>query len=137
MVEELDIVNAVLQHGNAVHAHAEGEAADLVRIVAIGFNEAEDIRINHAAAEELDPSAGFAEPAILGRAEFASAATFEAGNLHVRARFSEGKEAGIETRLHAGAEEFFHGVVERALEVAKSDVGVHSETFHLVEDGRV
>src|SRR6266849_460666 len=49
----LDVVNAVFQHGQAIDAHAEREAADFFRVV---VHEAVDGGIHHARAEKLDGS---------------------------------------------------------------------------------
>ena len=50
--EELDVVDAVLEHGEAVEAHAEGEAGDFAGVVA---DVVEDRRVNHASAAKLNP----------------------------------------------------------------------------------
>jgi hypothetical protein len=55
--KDLDIVDAVLQHGKAVDADAESEAADFFRVV---VNEAVDGGIDHAGAKEFDPRRAFA-----------------------------------------------------------------------------
>jgi len=48
-----------------------------------------------------------------------------------------GKNDGKKARFDGRSEERFHGVIERALEVAEGDVGVDAEAFHLMKDGRV
>src|SRR5437588_2378155 len=96
--EQLDVVNPVFQHGDALHAHTEGEAAYVRGIIAVVLHELENVRVNHAAAQDFDPSAHLAQAAT-------AAATLEATNLHVGAGLGEGKERRIEARLHAGAEE--------------------------------
>ena len=53
LVEQPDVVHAVLQHGDALHAHAEREAGDLFRVVADGLEHG---RVHHAAAENLEPA---------------------------------------------------------------------------------
>src|SRR6267378_2609209 len=54
--KDLDIVDAVLEHGEAIDADAEGEAADLLGVVVY---EAVDGGIDHAGAEEFDPGRAF------------------------------------------------------------------------------
>src|SRR5579859_1179064 len=130
LVEQLDVVNFIHTHGNALHAHAEGEAADLGRVVAVALYEFEDVRVNHAAAEQLDPSALLADAA-------AFAPALEATDGNIGAGFGEGKERREKARLHAGAEERLHGMVERALEVAEGDVAVYRQALDLMEHGRV
>src|SRR5580692_12457867 len=51
--KHLDIVDTILEHGQAVDADSEGEAAHLLRIV---LDEAVDGRIHHARAEQLNPA---------------------------------------------------------------------------------
>src|ERR1039458_4243109 len=48
--EKLNIIHAVLQNRNPLHAHAEGESRNLRRIV---VDESVHIRIDHAAAQQL------------------------------------------------------------------------------------
>src|SRR5882762_10069212 len=55
--KDLNVVDAVLEHRQAVDANAEGEAADFLGIV---VHEAVDGGIDHARAEELDPGGAFA-----------------------------------------------------------------------------
>ena len=67
----------------------------------------------------------------------ALAAAEDAGDLHLGAGLGEGEERRTETRLHARAEQRFHGVVERALQIAERDVGIDRQTLDLVEHRRV
>src|SRR5580658_1572178 len=55
--ENLNVVDLVFQHGEAVDAHAEGEAADFFGVV---VDEAVDGGIDHACTEEFDPAGAFA-----------------------------------------------------------------------------
>src|ERR1035438_7803240 len=55
--EQLNIVHAVLQNRDALDTHAKGEARNFCGIV---IDEAVHVRIDHAAAEQLDPAAGLA-----------------------------------------------------------------------------
>src|ERR1700688_1137317 len=54
--KQLQIIQPILQHRYAVHAHAEGKAGNFLGIVAVVLHELEDVRIDHAAAEDLNPS---------------------------------------------------------------------------------
>src|SRR6516225_10281236 len=132
--EQLNVVYTVLQNRDAVGSHAEGEAGDYPRVVAVVLDELEDVGVDHAAAQDLDPAGGLAGAAGFGAALSASAAD-EATHHHLGARFGEGEKRRAELRLHAGAEEFFHGVVECALQVTEGDVGVDGEPLDLVEHG--
>src|ERR1700682_1641387 len=55
--KDLNIVDAVLQHREAVDADAEGKATDFFRVV---LHEAVDGGIDHACAKELDPRSALA-----------------------------------------------------------------------------
>jgi hypothetical protein len=131
--------DAVEHHGDALDAHAEGEAGDAFGVVGVVvrvelsafFGDCgEDGRVDHPAAEELDPAGVFALAAAFASAE-------DATDLHVGAWFGEGEEAGEEAGFDVVAEEGLHGVIERALEVGEGDVGVDGEAFDLMEDGGV
>src|SRR5207302_1673722 len=91
--EQLQIIKPVFQHSDAVHAHAEGEAGNLYGIVAVMLHELEHVGINHAAAENFDPSGLLARTArgIVIASPPAPAAD-KARNEHLRARFCERKE---------------------------------------------
>jgi len=54
--KQLNIIHPVLQNRESVNAHAESEAGDFFRVVAIVLYEFEDIRINHAAAQDFNPA---------------------------------------------------------------------------------
>jgi len=78
-------------------------------------------------------------PCSCGRSAVARAlaAAKNATDLHVGARLGERKERRIETRLDARSKQRFHGVVERALQVAKRDVRVDRKPFDLMKGGRM
>src|ERR1700747_1212228 len=98
--EKLDVVHAVLQNGDTVCAHAEGETGDPLRVVAIMIYELEDMGIDHAEAQNLDPSRCLARPARFAAPPAASTAD-ETAHHHLRAGLGERKERGAELRLHA------------------------------------
>jgi len=81
-----DIVDTVFQHGDALHAHAEGEAGNFFRIVA---DEFENRRIDHAGAEDFQPAGPFADMAPLTFGTRARTLTKEAMNINFSARFGE------------------------------------------------
>ena len=127
-----DFADAVLHHGDALHAHAEGEAGDFFRVVGrlLFRGEGEDRGIDHAATQQLNPSRLLALAAALASAK-------DATDLHVGARLGEREERGEEARFDRRTEQRLHGVVERALQIAEGDVGVDAEAFDLMKDGRV
>src|SRR5207248_3990256 len=101
--------DAVLHHGDALDAHAEGEAGDFFGVVGVvtrvdlaacfislGVDGGEDSGVDHAAAEEFDPAGVFALAAAFAAAE-------DAGDLDVGGGFGEGEEAGQEAGFDIGA----------------------------------
>src|SRR5438876_205389 len=102
--KDLDIVDAVFEHGQAVDADTEGESADSFGVI---VHETVDGRIDHAGAEEFDPGCALAlrtRSATGGRARSAAEGT---GDVKFDARLREGEIAGTETRLDARAEDIF------------------------------
>src|SRR4051812_32722734 len=79
-VEETDVVDAVFHHGDALRAHAEGEALDALGIVA---RVAQHERMHHARAEELDRAAALADATARAATDVALDGHVEAG-LHER-----------------------------------------------------
>src|SRR5579863_9465959 len=136
--EELQVFHTVFQQSDAVGAHAEGEAGNFLGIVAVVSYEFEHVGIDHAAAQDFDPScllAGSAGNIIA--ATSSTAAADETAHEHFCAWFGEREERRTETRLHARSEKFLHGVVERALQIAERNVGVDRQTLDLMEHGRM
>ena len=79
-----DVLDAVPEHGHALGAHAEGKAGELERIVT---SVAQHSRMDHAAAEDLQPAGALADGASLPGAQ-------EALDVHLGGGFGEGKVAG-------------------------------------------
>src|SRR5262245_63173088 len=86
--EESDVVDLVLEDGDALDAHPEGPARHLLGIVA---DVAQDVRVNHARAEDLDPSPVLAEAT-------AAAAALEAQDVRLRGRLREREERRAEAQ---------------------------------------
>src|SRR3984957_19397861 len=126
----LDIVDTVLEHGQAVDADSKGEAADLLRIV---FDEAVDGGIHHARAEQLNPARALALRTGSAAGGDSASAAENAGYVEFDGRLGEWKIAGPKTRFHAGPEELLHEIFDRAGEIAKGNVGVDCKAFHLVK----
>src|SRR5882724_1946417 len=55
--KDLNIVDAVLEHGQPIHAHAKGETADFFGVV---IHETVDGGVDHARTEQFDPAGAFA-----------------------------------------------------------------------------
>src|SRR5271166_2614283 len=87
LVEQLDLFHLILQDRDALHAHSERKSADLRRVVTVLLHKIEDVRIHHAAAQQLDPAAELALAAAFAAAENAAhlhvgAGLGHAGELH-------------------------------------------------------
>ena len=89
-------------------------------------SRAQDVGINHAAAQKLNEACLLANTATASSAE-------HAGDVQLRTRFRKRKEAGSEARLNAVAKESPHKVLQRSLQVRQSDVLVNAEHFQLLE----
>ena len=87
--EGAQVRHAVLQHGDAVDAHAPGEALHLLRIVAA---EPDDVRVDHAAAQNLQPVVALAEADLVADAA--------AADVDLHRRLGEREERRAEAHLH-------------------------------------
>jgi hypothetical protein len=117
--EDLDVVDLVFEHGQAIDAHAEGEAADFFGVV---VDEAVDGGIDHAGAEEFDPAGTFAFGARAAACACAATAAEDAGDVEFDTRFGEREVAGTEAGFYSGAEDLFDEVFDGASEIAEGDV---------------
>src|SRR5260221_6847941 len=131
--QSLDVVNAVCQHGQAIDAHAEGEAADSLRVV---VHEAVHSGVHHARAEKLDPARALALGTISAGSR-AAPSTENAGDIELHGGLGEGKIARAEASLHAQAEELLHEILDGSREIAKRNVRINGQAFHLMENERV
>src|SRR3546814_16615270 len=94
LVEDAQVRKAVLQHGDALNPHAEGEALVLVGIdAAVG----QHLGMHHAAAEDLQP--------VLARADLQFPALAAAADVDFGARLGEGEVAGPEAQRQVLASE--------------------------------
>ena len=110
----------------------------LLGVVAVRRDEAEDVRVDHPGAEDLDPAGALAErvarrrrgssPLPPQRKQETSTSTL--GSV-------KGKKCGPEAGLALGAEDRPGELVERAREVGERDVLADREALDLVEHRRV
>src|SRR5260370_16644808 len=105
MEKGLDIVDAVFEHGQAIDADAEGEAADFFGVV---VHEAIDGGIDHARAEKLDPGRAFAFRAVSAARRCAGAAAEGARSAKFDRGFGEGEIARAATPPPPEAEDLLH-----------------------------
>src|SRR5436190_2799748 len=90
--EEPEVGDRVLQHRDPLDPHTEREPLGLDRVVAAVGDEAEDVGIDHAGAEDLDPPCSLADRVPLAVGEDAGAAAGEAGGVDLDGRPGEGEE---------------------------------------------
>ena len=124
----------VLQASHTFHAHAEGKAGIHLRVDA---GHAQNVRVNHATAQNLQPASAFAHAATFAVVQVAGAAAYAAAYVGFSRRLREREEMCAETRFAIGAEHLLAEVFERALQVAERDVLVYHQAFALRELGKV
>src|SRR5690349_7772700 len=112
--EVADVRQLVAQDRHALQAPAEREPRHFLRVMA---DEAEDVRVDHPRAPDLDPTRVLAQRA-------AGAVALEARDRHLERRFREGEEVGRETRTPVLAEERAQQLQERPLQVGERDAAV-------------
>ena len=97
----------------------------------------EHLRVDHAAAAELDPALGGAGAAGAVRVADGLAAADVADHVHLGGRLGEREEVRPQPGLHVLAEERLDHVVEGALEVGHGEALVDGEQLDLAEDRAV
>ena len=122
--EHAEVGDAVLQVGDALHAHAEGIAAVDRRVDAALLQH---VGVDHTAAQNLYPAGVLAEATALTTAD-------EARDVHLGTRFCEGEVTGTQADLRVGTEHLLGKRQEHLLQVGERDVLVDVESFHLVEE---
>src|ERR1700747_293220 len=132
--KRLNVVNAVLEHRQPIHAHSESETTHFFRVV---IHEAVHGWINHARAEKLNPAGAFAFPAGRTARASAAAATENARDIKFHRRLGKREIARPKTRLHTRAKILFNEIFDGAGEIAKSDVGIDRQSFNLVKHERM
>ena len=124
----------VLQTGYAFHAHTEGKAGIHLRVDA---GHAQNVRVNHAAAQNLQPASAFAHAATFAVVQVAGAAAYAAAYVSFSGRLGEREEMRTEASFAIGAEHLLAEVFERAFQVAERDTLVYHQAFALRELGKV
>src|SRR6185295_4052104 len=99
------------------------EAAEALRVIAA---VAQDRRVDHARAEDLQPAGILADPAALPAAE-------EALDVELDARLSKGEVARPEAHTRALAIQSLSERCQRALQIGKGDVLAHRQALDLME----
>src|SRR4030095_14740835 len=126
LVEQSAVLDAVLQHGDALDPHAECEAGHALGVIA---HRLEDRWMHHATPENLDPAGLLADRA-------AGAATLVATDVDLGAGLGIWKEAGSQPDLHVAEERGDHRL-ERSLEIRHRDVLADDQRLELLEHRRV
>src|SRR5260370_1851484 len=128
--KDLNIVDPVLQHCQAVDADAEGKAADFLGVV---IHKAVDGGVDHSGAEEFDPGRAFALRARSPTGGCAGSAAERAGDVKFDARLGEREIAGPQACLHAGAKKVYFRNLDEAGEIAEGNVRVDRQALDLVK----
>src|SRR2546425_2396720 len=124
--EQADVVDAVLEHRDALAAQAERPAGDLFGIVA---DVPEHLRVHHPGAQDL-------EPAVL--ADAAAAATAEeAEHVDLGGRLREREKRRAEADARPRPEHFASEEFQRPFEVRHRHLAVDRQPLDLVEHRRV
>src|ERR1019366_3766161 len=123
VIEEAHVGDTPREHRRAFDAHAEGETR-----IALGVDATvtEHLRVDHAAAQELEPDAVFADAA-------AGAATHDTRKLELQRRLGEREVVRTPLQDRTGAEEGPSEVLERPFEVAHGDALVDAERLDLMK----
>src|SRR5579875_3472453 len=117
----LQIVDAVLQHRQTVHAKSERKTRVAPRLV---MGEIVDCRVDHACAKHFNPAGMLAGPAALSRANVTGGVEFGRG-------FREREVAWTQAHARLWAEKFLRKVFNGAFEIAKGNVRVDGQAFEL------
>src|SRR5438094_7771324 len=125
--EQADVGHAVAEHGDPLEPDPEGEAGDLLGVVA---DVAEHVRVDEPGAAEFDPAGVLAGAA-------AGAVAEEARDRELHRRLGEREEVRREAHLLILAEEGSAEMEQRPLQVAERDSLGDGEAFDLVEDREV
>lgn len=126
--EQTDVGDAVAEHRHPLDAQTKSEPRVALRVDAA---VPEDLGVNHAAAEDLDPAGVLADPAT--RADTCVADTEDAAHVDLRAGLDEGEIARAETHGRAGAIEPLGEGGEHALELGEAHALVDQKALDLVE----
>src|SRR3989442_1324030 len=127
LVEQADVVDAMLQHGDPLDPEPEREAGVTLRVVA---DLLEHRRVDHARAAHLDEARSLA-PAAPG------AVAENAGDVVLGARLDEREVGRAQSQLQVPPENPGAEVFERPLQVSEGDPLGDHQALDLVEERRV
>src|SRR5215472_290336 len=102
--EQLQVIEAILQHGDAIGPHPKSKTRDSFRVVTVMFHELEHVRIDHAAAENFYPSCPFTGPARF-LSSLPRATANKAGHEHLCARLGEGEKRWAKAGFHLASKQ--------------------------------
>ena len=121
--EHAQVLDLVLEIGDALDTHTESITGINIGIDAASF---ENIRIDHTATEDLDPSGTLAEGASL-------AAAYVTAYIHLGRRFGEGEIRGTKTYFGLRTEHLTRESEKYLFEIGKRDIPVYIQSFDLME----
>ncbi len=121
--EHAQVFHAIFQVGDALHAHAECVTSVLFRIDAASLKH---VGVDHAAAENFDPTRVFAEVATFAAAQVAR-------NVHLGAWFGEWEVRWTQANLRLFAKHLFGKIEQCLFQVGERNIFVDVETLYLME----
>ena len=127
LVEVTHVVDVVLEHYDSLNAETECKTAVYLGIDAA---VAENLRMYHTAAEDLDPALALTKSASL-------AAASEAGNVDLSGRLCEGEMVRTEADSCILAEHGLSKGLKSTLKVTHCNALVYYKTLYLMEERRV
>lgn len=113
----------MFQNCRSLYPDSKSVTCELLRIVA---NISQDVWVDHAGAEDLEPSALLADAATLAGAQ-------EAGYVHFEAWFGKGKKAGAKLVFQAAAVKCTSKSDECPLQLAEAHVSIDVQPLDLVK----
>src|SRR5579872_3706872 len=125
--EEANLPDGILQHGDTLNAHTEGETAIFRWVIA---NFPQHAWMHHARAEHLDPATILAGATALP-------VTDGAIDVHLSTWLGEREVAPTEAHLPPFAEQFASNPFQASLEISHGTILVDQEALDLVEHGLV
>src|SRR3989344_7480793 len=117
-MHEAHVVDAPLEHRDAVEARPEGESLIFFRVESAIL---QDLRVHHAGTSELYPPV----------AQFFGDVLADGANVYFDGRFGEREETRPETYLGGASENFAEEFRKRSFEVRERDIFADSQTFYL------
>ena len=119
-----EVVDLPFEHGNALHAHTEGEAVVLLGVDARCLKH---VGVYHAAAQDFQPAGTLADVTALAMANIAA-------DVYLCRRFREREIRRPHANLGVRAEHLSCKQEDSLLKIGESNVFIDIKTLHLMEN---